>query len=425
MTTQNIDSADPKKSVVITGIGVVAPTGLGAQAHWETTLAARSAIGPIQQFSAESYPVGLAGEVSDFVASDHVPRRLLPQTDRGTHMGLTAASFALADAEIDPSQQTPYAMGVITANASGGNEFGQRELQNLWSKGPQHVTAYQSIAWFYAATTGQISIQHGMKASCGVIATEQAGGLDALAQARQLVRNSDASAVITGGTEAPLTPYALTCQITSGLLSRQADAARAYCPFDVDASGFVPGEGGAMFVVEDAAFARARGATTYGEIAGYAATFDPRPGSQRPPGLRRAIEGALRDAELNPSDVDVVFADGMGVTEMDRIEAAALVDVFGPHAVPVTVPKTMTGRLYAGGAALDVATALLSMRDSTIPPTVGIAALASTCKIWLVRDVPQHSPVRVVLIIARGFGGFNSALVLRANSSPHKPSRKG
>jgi act minimal PKS chain-length factor (CLF/KS beta) len=400
-------------STVVTGLGVVAPGGIGATEYWAFALAGRSAIGPITRFDPSPYPTRFAGEVDDFVADERVSSRILVQTDQWTHLGLAATDLALADARIDPAALPEYEMAVVTASSSGGTEFGQREIQSLWQRGPQFVGAYQSIAWFYAATTGQISIRHGMRGPCGVICTEQAGGLDALAQARRLVRDG-ARMVVTGGTDASLCPYGLTAQLANGRLSRGRDALRAYVPFDAQAGGYVPGEGGAMFVVEDEEAAVARGARQYGVVAGYAATFDPAPETGREPGLRRAAELALADAGIGPDRVDVVFADAVGVPELDRQEAGAITAIFGPHGVPVTAPKTMSGRLYAGGAALDVAAALLAIRDGVIPPTIGILQLAEGCELDLVRDRPRPAPVQTVLVLARGYGGFNAAAVLTA-----------
>lgn len=397
---------------VVTGLGVITPLGLGTDDFWAATLEGRRGLGPITRFDPSSYPVRLAGEVRGFTAADHVPSRAIPQTDHWTHMGLAAARLALADAEVDPAELPEYEMAVVTAASSGGTEFGQREMVNLWGRGPGFVGAYQSIAWFYAATTGQISIRHGMRGPCGVIATEQAGGLDALAHARRLLRDGTRVAV-SGGADASLCPYGLVAQLSSGRLSVRTDPARAYLPFDPDACGYLPGEGGALLIVEDADHAARRGAPrVYGEIAGYGVTFDPPPGSSRPPALRRAIENALADAGAAPGDVDVVFADAMGVPELDRIEADALNGVFGPAGVPVTAPKTMTGRLYAGGAALDAVSALLSVRDAVIPPTVGVREGAGGLDLVIGR--PRPAPVRCALVVARGYGGFNSALVVRA-----------
>lgn len=403
-------------SAVVTGVGVVSPTGIGVETHWANTLSGRSGIGPIERFDASAYPTRLAGEVRDFVAKEHITSRMIKQTDRWTQMALAATEEALRDAGAFPVEECgldEYEMAVVTATSSAGNEFGQGELGSLWSKHPQYVTAYQSIAWFYAATTGQISIKYGMRGSCGVIVSEQAGGLDAIAQARRVLRGR-AKLVVSGGTEAPIGPYAVVCQQSNELMSTSDDPARAYLPFDEGANGYLPGEGGAILIIEDEENARARGVSkVYGRVAGYAATFDPRPGSGREPTLQRAAELALEDAGLLASDVDVVFADAFGVPSLDRLEAEAIGKVFGPRGIPVTAPKTLTGRLYAGGASLDLVTALLSIRDGVIPPTVGVTARPDL-ELDLVVDRPREANLRTALVLARGYGGFNSAVVLTA-----------
>jgi act minimal PKS chain-length factor (CLF/KS beta) len=170
-----------------------------------------------------------------------------------------------------------------------------------------------------------------------------------------------------------------------------------------------------MLVLEDQRAARDRGVTTvYGEIAGYASTFDPPPGSPRPPGLRRAAELALADAGLLPGDIDVVFADSAAVPALDRTEADAIRGIFGPGGVPVTAPKALVGRLLAGGGPLDVVTALLSIRDGVIPPTPHTADVPAGYGLDLVRGEPRQHPVSAALVLARGKGGFNSAIVVRA-----------
>jgi act minimal PKS chain-length factor (CLF/KS beta) len=273
------------------------------------------------------------------------------------------------------------------------------------------VSAYQSFAWFYAVNSGQISIRSGLRGPSGVLVSDQAGGLDVLAQARRLIRKG-ARAIVSGGVDGSICPWGWVAQLASDRLSTSDDPDAAYLPFDRRASGYVPGEGGALLVVEDEASARERGARSYGQIAGYGATFDPRPGSGRPPGLRRAIELALADAGLGASDVDVVFADAAASADLDRIEAEALAAVFGRHGVPVTAPKTNTGRLYSGAASLDVAAALLALRDGVVPPTTNVTA-ADEHGIDLVCGAPRSMPLRTALVLARGHGGFNSALLVR------------
>jgi minimal PKS chain-length factor (CLF/KS beta) len=402
-------------SVVVTGFGVAAPNGLGVDEFWSATLRGVSGIAPITRFDASSYPVRLAGEIRGFDPDRHVPGRLMPQTDHMTRLALTATDWALGDAQADLTQIPEYSMGVSTAAASGGTEFGQRELENLWSSGWKSVSAYMSFAWYYAVNTGQISIRHGMRGPGGVVACEQAGGLASVAHACRQVRRGT-PLMITGGMDSALCPSGLVTHTTSQRLSHVADPDRAYLPFDADACGYVFGEGGAMLVVEDAAFARARGAPrVYGEIAGYAATFDPRswPGSVADSGLKRAAEIALAESAMSPADIDVVFADAIGLPELDRHEAEVLCALFGRYAVPVTAPKTMTGRLSSGGGSLDLVTALLAMRDGMIPPTVNVTRPSPGCEIDLVTGAPRAVSVRAALVLATGYGGFNAAMVVR------------
>lgn len=411
------DTATAARRAVVTGISAIAPGSRGTEAFWRNVLEGRSSLGPVTHFDAARFPVRLVGEVFDDEVLPGVDPRLAVQTDRWSQFALLAGEEALADAGVRPEAFSPFDLGVITASSSGGNAFGQREIEALWSKGPRHVGPYQSIAWFYAATTGQLSIRHGMKGPCGVAVSEQAGGLDAIAQARRAVLHADAKLILTGGTEAPLSPYALTCQSTSGRLSSSADPERAYVPFDADACGHVPGEGGALLVLEAEDSARARGADRpYGEIAGHAATFDPAPSSETGQGhgaLRRAVELALEDARVRPDDIDVVFADAAATPELDRAEARCLVEAFGPAGVPVTAPKARYGRLYAGGAPLDVVTALLALREQVIPPTGPGVVPNAAHRLDLVSE-PREVPLRTALVLARGYGGFNSALVVRA-----------
>jgi act minimal PKS chain-length factor (CLF/KS beta) len=243
------------------------------------------------------------------------------------------------------------------------------------------------------------------------VVRDQAGGLDAIAQARRQIRKGT-RLVVSGGIDGSLCPWGWAAQLAGERMSRDTDPATAYRPFDPQASGFVSGEGGAVVVLEPAAEAKARGARIYGEIAGHASTIDPRPGSGREPGLRRAIELALADAGMSASEIDVVFADGAADPTLDRAEADAIADVFGPFGVPVTAPKVMTGRLYCGAGSLDVVTALLAMRDGVIPPTINVTRAADLL-IDLV-DEARPAALTSALVLGRGYGGFNSALVVRA-----------
>ncbi|MFC8538896.1 beta-ketoacyl synthase N-terminal-like domain-containing protein [Streptomyces sp. NPDC057249] len=399
-------------TAAVTGIGVAAPGGVGTETWWSAVLRGRRAIGPVTRFDASGYPAVLAGEVTGFEDAAHVPAKLLPQTDRVTRLALAAAAEAITAADIDPSALPEYGMGVVTANGAGGFEFGQRELQELWSKGSRYVGAFQSFAWFYAANSGQISIRHGLRGPSGVVVSEQAGGLDAMAQARRQLRKGG-RAVLTGGFDATVCPWGFTAHLAAGGLSTRRDPADAYLPFSADASGYVVGEGGALLVVEDGDAAHARGARVLGTVEGCAATFDPAPG-RGAPRLLDAARLALADAGVDAADVDVVFADAAGDRDADRAEAAALAALFGPYGVPVTAPKSWFGRLGSGGSALDLAAALLALRDQVVPPGAPVGRLADDCPVDLVTGTPRPARLRHALVLARGRGGFNAAAVVRA-----------
>lgn len=398
---------------VFTGLGVMAPNGTTVEEFWTSTLEQRSGISPLERFEASAYPARLAGQIRDFQAAKHLSGRLIPQTDRVTQLALVAAERALDDAGVDPETRDTYDMGVISSNATGGFEFTHREIRKLWTKGPEHVSVYESFAWFNAANTGQISIRHGMRGPGSVLVAEQAGGLDAVAHARRTVRRGT-SLTVTGGMESSYDPWGWVSHMAGGGISVVPDPRRAYVPFDIAASGYVPGEGGAFLILEDEQAALDRGTPRiYGELAGYAATFDPKPSSGRKSNLDKAIRMALAEAGVSPAGVDVVFADAAGTPELDRAEALAIASVFGPKGVPVTVPKTLTGRLYAGAGPLDLVCALLSIRDGVIPASAHIEDVPGHYQLELVRGRPRAAKVRTALVIARGKGGYNAAMVVR------------
>ncbi|WP_328296705.1 ketosynthase chain-length factor [Streptomyces sp. NBC_00435] len=406
---------------VITGIGVVAPNGIGAGAFWKATQSGTTALGRVTREGCEHLPLRVAGEVRGFDAASMIEERYLVQTDRYTHHALAAADLALEDGRLGRAdyEDDPFSVGVVTAAGSGGGEFGQRELQHLWGQGPRYVGPYQSIAWFYAASTGQISIRRGLKGPCGVVAADEAGGLDAFAHAARAIRQGS-RAMLVGATEAPLAPYSIVCQLGYDALSTHDDPERAYRPFTDKACGYVPAEGGAMFLVEDEEAAQRRGASVRAVLAGHAATFTgphhSETAGESGEGLARAILGALRDAGCAPEEVDVVFADALGTPEADRAEAAAIVSALGSHGrkVPVTAPKTGTGRAYCAAPALDTAAAVLALEHGIVPPTPNVFDVCHDLDV--VTGSARTAELRTALVLSRGLMGSNAALVLRIPS---------
>ncbi|MEV7244075.1 ketosynthase chain-length factor [Streptomyces sp. NPDC093248] len=408
-------SAPHERRAAVTGIGVVAPNGTSTETFWKATQEGLSVLDRVTREGCEHLPLKVAGEVRGFEPAATIDERFLVQTDRFTHFALAAADFALEDARLGQADTSgePYSIGVVTAAGSGGGEFGQRELQQLWGKGSRFVGPYQSIAWFYAASTGQISIRRKFKGPCSVVASDEAGGLDALAHAARAVRRGT-DVMVAGSTEAPLAPYSMVCQLGYEELSTETDPSRAYRPFTEAARGFVPAEGGAMLVVEAETSARERGADVRAYVAGHAATFT---GASRwdrsRDGLAQAVRLALDEAGCAPEEVDVVFADALGVPEADRAEALALADALGAHGtrVPVTAPKTGIGRGYCAAPVLDTAAAVLAMEHGLIPPTPNVADVCHDLD--LVTGRARVAELRTALVLSRGLMGSNSALVLR------------
>ncbi|CAL9351736.1 Actinorhodin polyketide putative beta-ketoacyl synthase 2 [Streptomyces sp. enrichment culture] len=407
-------SGQRTRQTAITGVGVVAPNGLSTEVYWKSVKEGVSVLDRITREGCGHLPLRVAGEVRGFDPSAFVEETFLVQTDRFTHFAMAAAGAALEDAGLDGApSDSPYSIGVVTAAGSGGGEFGQRELQKLWGQGSRFVGPYQSIAWFYAASTGQISIRGGFKGPCGVVASDEAGGLDAVAHAARIVRRGT-DVVVVGAAEAPLAPYSMVCQLGYPELSTVEDPAAAYLPFTSAACGFVPAEGGAVLIAEDAERARRRGAAVRATVAGHAATFT---GASRwdrsREGLARAVRGALDEAGCAPEEIDVVFADALGIPEADRAEALALVDALGPYGtrVPVTAPKAGIGRSYCGAPVLDVAAAVLALEHGQVPPTPGVRDVCHD--IDLVTAAARPAELRTALVLSRGLMGSNAALVLR------------
>ncbi|WP_042417968.1 beta-ketoacyl synthase N-terminal-like domain-containing protein [Streptacidiphilus anmyonensis] len=406
------------RSGVVTGVGVIAPGGIGCDAYWKSLLRGDVSLDRVDLEGCTDLPLRVAGQVRDFDPQTLVENRLLVQTDRFTHFAMAAADMAVRDARLTADPEAPFDIGVATAAGCGGVTFGQREMQELWGRGPRFVGPYQSIAWFYAASTGQISIRGGFCGPCAVLANDEAGGLDVLAHSCRALRNG-ARAVVTGATEAPLAPYAMVCQLGYPELSLAQDPRRAYQPFTEHACGFSPAEGGAMFVVEREESARRRGAAVRARIAGHAATFTGTRGWEHSrEGLARAIRGALAEADCTPDEVDVVFADALGVPAADHAEALALADALGARAadVPVTAPKAGFGRAFSAAAALDVAAAVLALEHDTVPPTPNVADVRVDLDV--VTGRARTTALRTALVLSRGLMGCNSALVLRRDDEP-------
>ncbi|PWK84393.1 act minimal PKS chain-length factor (CLF/KS beta) [Lentzea atacamensis] len=398
------ESAD----VVISGLGVVASTGITVEDHWAAVLDGKTGIGHITRFGVDDSSVVLSGEVSGFDAWKTLPTRLVRGTEQSAHLALAAAKAALDDCATDHAALPDSQLAVVTAGSLGGDEAWRYDGYRSYEDGPSWLGPYKSTAWVRSAATGKNSTGPDVRVLPRLSCVERTDGLDVIAQARRLLRGPS-RLIVAGGVDREMCQHVLLAR-TSGSchLSTSDDPYLAYAPFDVNARGHVLGEGGAILVAERAENARGR---SYGSVLGHAAVFDQPGQAGRESVLAGLIKRSLSDARLHSSDIDVVFADAAGDPKLDRIEADAITAVFGPNSVPVTAPKTLTGRLH-DGAALDVATALLALRDGVIPHTAGTERLAPGIDLDIVLKEPRQRPLSTALVLGRGFRGLITALVL-------------
>lgn len=407
---------------VVTGIGVIAPNGVSTEAFWKATEAGISVLDRVTREGCEHLPLKVAGEVRGFDPADLIEERYLVQTDRFTHFAMAAANLALDDARLGRADYnaSPFAVGVVTAAGSGGGEFGQRELQRLWGQGSRHVGPYQSIAWFYAASTGQISIRGGFKGPCGVVASDEAGGLDALAHACRTIRRGT-DAVVVGAAEAPLAPYSVVCQLgyqdlvsstnRTGHIARSPTMPADSCPPRAARCWYSrrsrqPGAAGRPSGPCSPGTPRPSPAPRGGR--------SPVPGSPTRSAVRWRTRGAPRRRSTWCSRTRSVSPRPTGPRRWPSRTPWA-----GDTAqVPVTAPKTGTGRAYCGAPVLDIAAAVLAMENGVVPPTPNVVDVCHDIDVVTGRARPAE--LRTALVLSRGLMGSNAAMVLR--HSPMSPS---
>jgi len=411
----------PARRVVVTGLGVVAPNGLGREAFWDSTQRGGSFITAIDRFDTESYSCRIGGAVAGFRAADFLPHLTIKQTDRATQMALAACQMATEDAGLDLRAEDPRQVGMYFANVFGGMEFAERELYTQSFIGSDRVSAYQSIAWFFAATQGQWSISEGIKGFGKSIVADRAGGHQALLLGALAIRQGHASVVYAGGFEAPLVPYVFRIHEGSRLLSKAtANPGRSYRPFDAGRTGLVLAEGSAILILEEAERARRRGARIYAELAGGALNCD---GRQAPELTSRILATCLRravaDAGIEPESVDCVLPEGVAVRDHDYREARAIHEAFGTARPTVCVPKARTGHALAASGPLDAAWGCLMLRHGTEPPPVNLEHPdGGDVPLPVTGGAAPGRRLETLVCCGSGYGGVNTAVVLTRHGAP-------
>lgn len=404
--------------IAITGLGIVSPSGIDKRVFWANIKAGHSMVARIERFDASRYPSHVAGHVHELDAYSHVSSRLLKKIDVFSHMALVASELAIADAGLDMAKENLKRCGIFTGNAIGGWLYAETELRDMYMEGREGVSPFMASAWFPAAPQGQISIHYGIKGYSKTIVSDRASSLMAIAYAAKNLGHGKNDFILAGGMEAPVTPYALLCCNTSGMLTKRNHSPKtAYRPFDKTRDGYAIGEGSGIMILEPQKRVTARSAHVYANIIGYGTTTDgvdrihPAEDAKQ---LARAIIMALDDAKLSPSEIDYICADGAGTKMSDVTETMAIKQVFNSKAksIPVSAPKSMFGNLLGASGALDVVTTILAMENNLVPPTINLTEPDPECDLDYCANKSQAKDIKRALVINRGRGGINCVLVL-------------
>ena len=407
-----------ERRVVVTGIGMISPLGVGNEATWQGLLEGRSGIGPITKFDASAYAARIAGEVKGFDPENWIEKKEVKKSDTFIHYAVAAAQMAVDDAKLDPKSEDGDRVGVIIGSGIGGLPLIEEMHRKLMERGPARISPFFIPGLIVNLATGQISIRFGAKGPSSAPATACATGAHAIGDAFKIIQRDDADVMFAGGSEAVVTPLAVGGFAAMRALStRNDEPERASRPWDRDRDGFVMGEGSGVLILEEREHALARGAQVYCELVGYGMTSDAyhiTSPSEDGDGMVRVMRRALKDAGLQPSDIEYINAHGTSTSVGDRIETKAIKSVFGEHAYKLAVSstKSMTGHLLGAAGGLESAIAAMAIREGVLPPTINLENPDEGCDLDYVPNVARQAPgLRHVLSNSFGFGGTNATLI--------------
>ncbi len=408
-----------KKSVVITGIGMLTPLGNTAGSTWTALKQGVPGVRSISRFDPSSFPCRVAGELAGFDPRAFMTAKESYRTDPFIQYALAAAMMAMDDAGLAVTPQVSRRTGVLIGSGRGGVTTLEKNMAALLSRGPKAVSPFSMPMSLVNMASGYVSQRLGARGPCLDVSTACATGTHAVGEAVNIIRRGDADIMIAGGSEAPLTPLVLAgfCQ-AKALAVRNSEPERASRPFDLDRNGFVLAEGAAVIVLEDAVCAVNRGARIYAELAGYGLSSDafdyirPDPDGD---GSARAMSLAIADAGMQPGDIDYINAHGTSTEPNDRIETAAIKKTFGPHArvLAVSSSKSMLGHMLGAAGAVEAAITALALSEGVIPPTINYEHADPLCDLDYVPNAARRQSINAALSNSLGFGGANAALVLR------------
>ena len=407
------------RRVVVTGVGLVTPLGIGTEPTWEGIKAGRSGIGAITRFDATAFSCRIAGEVKGFDPANYIEKKEIKKMGRFIQFAVAAAEFALVDSGLQVTPQDAEQVGVYIGSGIGGFEVIEREHQTLLEHGPRRISPFFIPATIVNLASGYVSIRSGAKGPNSATATACTTSAHSIGDSYRLIQHGYADAMICGGTEAAVTPMSIGGFAAMRALStRNDEPERASRPWDIDRDGFVVGEGAGILVLEELEFARRRGAKILAEVVGYGMSADAFHVTAPPDdgdGAFRVMRNAMRDAKIEPAQVDYINAHGTATEVGDRAETMAVKRAFCDYAYKVAVSstKSMTGHLLGGAGGLEAGLTILAIRDQIAPPTVNHEKPDPLCDLDYIPNQARPMKIDYALSNSFGFGGTNGCLIFK------------
>lgn len=418
MSKEQLRGGYMKRRVVVTGLGAVTPIGNTVPEFWDSVRAGKVGIGEITKFDTSDYKVKIAAEVKNFTARERMDAKAARRMEPFAQYAVAAAIEAYEDAGLDIEKEDPYRAGVIVGSGVGSLAEVEREYDRIQTKGPAKVNPLMVPLMISNMAAGNISIQLGLKGKCTNVVTACASGTHCIGDAFRAIQYGDADMMIAGGTESCICPSGVAGFTALTALSSSQDPLRASIPFDKDRDGFVLGEGAGIVVLEELEHAKKRGARIYAELAGYGATADAyhiTSPAEDGSGAAKAMELAMEEGGIEPSDVDYINAHGTGTHHNDLFETKAIKAALKEEAGKVVInsTKSMIGHLLGAAGGVEFVTCVKSMQDSFIHQTVGTKEPDAECDLNYAIGAPVKKELQYVMTNSLGFGGHNATLLIK------------
>jgi 3-oxoacyl-[acyl-carrier-protein] synthase II len=405
--------------VVVTGLGLITPLGVGVEKTWSAILKGESGIDKITSFDVSDYPCQIAGEVKNFNPLDYLDKKDVKRMDRFTQFAVASTAMAIESSGIAITEENAHRTGCLIGVGFGGMASLERNHANLLKAGPGRISPFFVPMIIANMAAGQVCIRFGARGPNSCVATACAAGTHALGDSYKIIQRGDADMMLSGGCESAITPLGLGGFCSMRALSTRNDAPQqASRPFDKERDGFVMSEGAGIMILEELDHARQRGATIHAEVVGYGMSADAYHMTQPDPearGVTLCMRNALQDSALHPEDIDYINAHGTSTPYNDKFETIAIKNVFGDHAyrLAVSSTKSMTGHLLGGAGGVEGIFSALALAQGVLPPTINWETRDEMCDLDYVPNAARRKPLRAVMSNSLGFGGTNACIIFK------------